>query len=83
MLSGEVEKDKIWVLQRLTNDWSSYNLTIYMDGKSKNGTKIGGGSILLTAGHPSNPTIHHSYATPAGTWRWSFQAEMKAIKKAL
>ena len=28
-------------------------------------------------------TIHDSYAIPNGTWRSSFQAEMKAIKKAL
>ena len=31
----------------------------------------------------SNLTIHHSYAIPAGTWCSSFQAEIKAIKKAL
>ena len=37
---------------------------------------------MVTAGHSSNPTIHHSYAMPAGTWCSSSQAEMKVIKKA-
>ena len=81
--SGEVEKDKIWSLQGLSKDWSSYDLTIYMDSSATNVTAIGGGGNLVTAGHQSNPTIHHSYAIPAGTWCLSFQAEMKAIKKAL
>ena len=52
-------------LQRLAKDWSSYDLTIYSDGSATNGTEIGGGGILVTADHPSNPTIHHSYAIPA------------------
>ena len=81
--SGEAEKDKILALQRFTKDWSQYDLTIYMDGSATNGTAIGVGGILDTVGHPSNPTIHHSYAILAGTWSSSFQAEMKAIKKAL
>ena len=38
---------------------------------------------MVTAGHPSNPTIRHSNAIPAGTGCSSFQAKMKAIKKAL
>ena len=80
---GETEKDKIWALHRLTEDRSSYDLTIYTDGLATNGTAIGGGGILVTAGHLSNPTIHHPYAIPASTWCLSFQAEMKAIKKAL
>ena len=65
-MSGEVEKDKILALQKLTEIWSSCDLTIYTDGFVTNSTVIGGGGILLTAGHPSNPTIHHSYAIPAG-----------------
>ena len=81
--SGKAEKDKIWALQSLDKYWSSYDLIIYADGSATNGTVIGGGGILLNAGHPSNPTIHHSYAIPAGTWYSSFQAEMKAIRKAL
>ena len=62
--SGEAEKDKIWALQRLTKDWNSYDLTIYTDGSSKNDAVIGGGGILLTAGHPCSPTIYRSYAIP-------------------
>ena len=82
--SGEAEKDKIWAQQRLAKNWSSHNLTIYTDGSAKNRrTAIGGEGILLTAGHQSNPTIHHSYAIQAGKRCSSFQAEMKAIKKAL
>ena len=68
---------------RLAKNWSSYNLTIYTDGTATNSTAIGGGGNLFTAGHPGNPTIHRSYAIPTGTWCSSFQAEMKAIKKAL
>ena len=83
MKSGEAEKDKIWTLQRLDKDWRSYFLAIYSDGSATNGTAMGEGGILFTAGHPSNPTIHHSYAIPAGTWSSSYQAETKAIKKAL
>ena len=30
--SGEAEKDKIWALQRLPMDLSSYDLTIYANG---------------------------------------------------
>ena len=80
--SGEAEKDKIWALQRLAKDRSSYDLTINMDDSAMNGTAIGGGGIVVTAGHPSNPTIHHSYAIPDGIW-CSFQAKIKVIKKAL
>ena len=65
--SGEAEKDKIWALQRLVKDSSSYDLIIYMDGSATNGTAIGGRGILATVGHPSNPAIHHSYGIPAGT----------------
>ena len=43
-------------------DWSSYDLATYVDGSATNGPAIGGGGILLTAGHSSNPTIHHLYA---------------------
>ena len=81
--SGEAEKNKILVLHRLAKDRSTYDLTICTDCSAMNGTAIGGGGILLTADHQSNPTIHHSYAIPAGTWCSSIQAEMKAIKKAL
>ena len=83
VLSGEAEKDKIWALQRLTKYWSSLDLAIYTDCSATNGTSIGGGGILLTADHASNPTNLNSYAIPAGSWCSSFQAEMKAIKKAL
>ena len=62
---------------------SSYDLAFYTDGSASNGTAIGGVGILLTAGHPRSPTIRHSYAILAGTWCSSFQAEMKAVKKAL
>ena len=79
--SCEAEKDKIWALQRLAKDWNSCDLTIYADGSATNVPAIGGGGILVTAGFPCNPTIHHSYALPAGTWCSSIQAEMKAVKK--
>ena len=49
----------------------------------KVGTEMGGGSILVTTGHPCDPTSHHSYAMLASTWCSSFPAEVKAIKKAL
>ena len=39
-----------------------------LSGSATNGTAIGGGGIMVTAGHPSNSTIHHSYAIPAGIW---------------
>ena len=73
----------MWALQILAKDWSSYDLTIYTDGSATNGTAIGGGGILFTAGNLSNHAIHHSYAMPVGTWCSSFQAEMKAIKHSL
>ena len=82
-MSGETEKDKIWALRRLAKDWSSYDLITCTYVSAANGTTIGGEGILVTDGHPSNPTVHHSYAIPAGTWCSSFQAEMKAMKKAL
>ena len=79
--SGEAEKDKILALLRLAKDWSSYDITIYSDGSAKNGTAIGGGDILVNAGHPSNLAIHHSYVIPAGTWFSSFQAETRQLKR--
>ena len=81
--SGEAEKDKIWALQRLAKGWSSYDLAIYMDGSAMNGTAMDGRGIFPTACHTSDPIIHHSFFIPAGSWCSSFQAEMKAIKKAL
>ena len=81
--SGETEKDKVWAFPRLAKDWTSYDLTIYTDGSTANSTATGWGGIMLTDRHPSNPTIQHSYAIPAGKWCSSYQAEMKAIKKAL
>ena len=48
-----------------------------------NCTAIGGGGILVNVSQPSNPTIHHSYVEPTGTWCSSFQDEIKTIKKAL
>ena len=70
-------------MQRLTKDGSSYDRTIYTDGSAMKDTAIGGGGILLTVDHPSNPTIHHSHAILAGTRCSFYQAETKAIKKAL
>ena len=57
--SGEAAKDKIFALQRLAKEWSANDLTIYTDGTATNGTAIGGGGILVTARHPSNPAIQH------------------------
>ena len=71
------------MLQRFAKDWSSYDLTIYTDGLATNVAAIGKGGTLVTAGQQSNPTIHHPYAIPAGTWCAPLQAVMKAIKKAL
>ena len=71
--SSEVEKDIIWTVQKLAKDWSSFSLTIYTDGSVTNCTEIGGGGILVTAGHPSDPTIDGSYAMPAGIRCSSFQ----------
>ena len=64
--SGDDEKDKVWALLRLAMDWSSYDLTIYTDGSVKDRTEMGGGGILSTNGHPSDPTNPHSYAMPTG-----------------
>ena len=69
------------MLHRLAKDWSSYDLAIYTDGSAKNGTAIGGGGVLVTAGPPSKTAIYHYNAMPAGTWCSSFQAEMKATKR--
>ena len=49
----------------------------------KDGAETGGGGVLATTGHMGDRTSHHSYAMPVGTWCSSFQAIMKAIKKAL
>ena len=38
---------------------------------------------MVTTGHTSNPTVHHSYAIQARTRYSYFQAEMMVIKKAL
>ena len=54
-----------------------------MVGSEMNGTVMGVGRILSTAIQWSNPSIHHSYAIPAGTWLSSIQAEMKVIKNEL
>ena len=56
---------------------------IYIDDLTIDGNATGGGGILVSTGHPSDPTVHLSYAIPAGKWCSSFQAEMKAVKKAL
>ena len=40
--SGEAARYKIWALQRLALDWSTYDLTIYTDGSATYGTAIGG-----------------------------------------
>ena len=63
--SGEAEKDKIWALLRLIKDWPSYYQTIYTDSSATNDAAIGGGGIFVTVDHPSNSTIHISYAIPA------------------
>ena len=60
--SGEAEKDKIWALQRFAKVWSTYDLTIYMDGSTTNRT--GGGdsqSVLLRIVNPQ-PAIPLKYA---------------------
>ena len=60
----------------------TYDQTIYTNSSSANGTAVGE-RLLGYRGHAHNPAIHHAHAIPSGTWRWSFQAKMKAIKKAL
>ena len=39
--SGDADKDKVWALWRLGEDWSSYDLVIYTDGSVKDGTAKG------------------------------------------
>ena len=68
---------------RLAKGCSSYGPAIYTDSSVTNGTAIGGGGIVLTVDHPSNPTIHYSYVIPAGIWCAPIQAENKLIKTAL
>ena len=69
------------MLQKLTKDWSSYDLTIYTDGLVKDGTETGGGGILFSTDRPSDPTNYHSNAMLTGKRCSYFLVEMKAMKK--
>ena len=81
--SGDAEADKKWALQRLEEDWNTFDLVVYTDRSATSGTETGGGGIVVTTGHPSDPQVLRSFAIPTGKWCSSYQAEMKAVVKAL
>ena len=81
--SGDAEADKKWAFQRLEESWNTFDLVVYTDGSATSGTGTGGGGIIVTTGHPSNPQVLHYFAIPTGKWCSSYQAEIKAVVKAL
>ena len=53
---------------------------MYTDGSTTSGTGTGGGGIVVTTGHPSDPPLFcHSHRQMVS----SYQAEIKAVVKAL
>ncbi|CAI9724992.1 RNA-directed DNA polymerase from mobile element jockey [Octopus vulgaris] len=70
-------------MRQLERGWNAFDLTIYTDGSAFDGNATGGGGVIVTTGHPSDPQIHRSFAIPTGKWCSSFQSELKATKKAL
>ena len=53
--SGDAEADKKWALQRLEEGWNTFDLVVYTNGSATSGTGTGGGGIVVTTGHPSDP----------------------------
>ena len=56
---------------------------MYTEGPATKGTGTSGGGIVVTAGHPSDPQVLRYFAIPTGKWCSSYQAEIKAVFKAL
>ena len=56
---------------------------MYTDGSATSGTETGGGGIVVTTDHPSDPQVLRYFAIPTGKWCSSYQAEIKAVVKAL
>ena len=81
--SGDAEADKKWALQRLEEGWNTFDLVLYTNGSATSGTGTGGGEIVVTTGHPSDPQVLRYFAIPTGKWCSSYQAEIKAVVKAL
>ena len=81
--SGNAEADKKWALQRLEESWNTFDLVVYTDGSATSGTGTGGGGIFVTTSHPSDPQVLRYFAIPTGKWCSSYQAEIKAVVKAL
>ena len=81
--SGNAEADKKWALQRLEEGWNTFDLVVYTDGSATSGTETGGGGIVVTTGHSSDPQVPRYFALPTGKWCSSYQAEIKAVVKAL
>ena len=56
---------------------------MYTDGSATSGTGTGGGGIIVTTGHLSDPQVLRYFAIPTGKWCSSYQVEIKAVVKAL
>ena len=81
--SGDAEADKKWALQRLEEGWNTFDLVVYTNGSATSGTGTDGGGIVVTTGHPSDPQVLRYFSIPTGKWCSSYQAEIKAVVKAL
>ena len=82
-MSGDAEADKKCSLQRLEEGWNTFDLVLFTDGSATSGTGTGGGEIVVTTGHPSDPQVLRYFAIPTGKWCFSCQAEIKTVVKAL
>ena len=81
--SGNAKADKKWAWQRLGGGWNTFDLVVYTDESATSGTGTGGGGIVVTTGHPSDSQVLRYFAIPTGKWCFYYQAEIKAVFKAL
>ena len=70
-------------LESLVRNWDKYEVTVYTDGSATDGTRNGGGGIVVTTGPPEHPVVEEIISLPAGEWSSSYQAEFKAMLRAL
>ena len=80
--TGVVETDRLETMKILEKGWQTHDATIYTDGSVTENFN-GGGGIVVTTGPPNDPEVLCAQAIPAGQWCSSYQAELKAVKRAL
>ena len=80
---GQSERDRVEDAKERAKAFGCVDVTIYTDGSARDGWRDGGAAAVVTSGGMEAPVLIETIECGAGKVASSFQAEVKALEKAL